>query len=99
MEIEIIGHIGTAIIASALAPQVIKSWKTKSTDDISLVWNSLLFVGLVVFVIYGFGIGSKPIMIFTSVEASLSLSLLLLKLITKRTLKPLKQLDPDNIAG
>jgi uncharacterized protein with PQ loop repeat len=37
MDIEIVGHIGAAIVASALVPQVIKSWKTKSTEDISLV--------------------------------------------------------------
>ena len=37
MSIEIFGHIRAAIITSALIPQVIKSWKTKSTEDISLL--------------------------------------------------------------
>lgn len=80
MDIEIVGHIGAGIIASALAPQVIKSWKTKSTEDISLLWNSLLLIGLIIFIIYGIGIESRPIMIFTSIEASLTFSLLILKL-------------------
>ena len=80
MDIEIVGFAGSAIFASALIPQVIKSWTTKSTEDISLLWNSLLLTGLILFVIYGIGIGSRPIMIFTTIEASLTLSLLILKL-------------------
>lgn len=85
MDIEIVGHIGAAIIASALLPQVIKSWKTKSTEDISLLWNSLLLIGLIIFVIYGYGINSMPIMIFTTIEVSLTLSLLVLKLFFSKT--------------
>ena len=81
MNIEIVGHIGAAIVASALLPQVIKSWKTKSTEDISLLWNSLLLTGLIIFVVYGVGINSLPIMIFTTIEATLTLSLLILKLV------------------
>jgi MtN3 and saliva related transmembrane protein len=80
MDIEIIGFAGSAIIASALVPQVIKSWTTKSTEDISLLWNSLLLTGLILFIIYGIGLHSRPIMIFTTIEASLTLSLLILKL-------------------
>ena len=84
MDIEIVGFAGSAIIASALIPQVIKSWTTKSTEDISLLWNSLLLTGLILFVIYGIGIKSRPIMIFTTIEASLTLSLLILKLTHKK---------------
>lgn len=84
MSIEIVGHIGAAIVASALAPQVIKSWRTKSTEDISLLWNSLLLTGLIIFIIYGIGIKSRPIMIFTSIEASFTFSLLILKLLYKK---------------
>ena len=52
----------------------------KSTEDISLLWNSLLLIGLILFIIYGIGLHSRPIMIFTTIEASLTLSLLILKL-------------------
>ena len=84
MDIEMVGFLGSAIIASALAPQVVKSWKTKSTKDISLLWNTLLLIGLIVFVIYGIGIKSRPIMIFTSIEAMFTLSLLTLKLLYRK---------------
>jgi MtN3 and saliva related transmembrane protein len=80
MNIELVGHLGAAIIAIALFPQVLKAWKSKSTKDISIVWNSLLLLGLILFIIYGIGINSLPIMIFTSLEATFTLSLLVLKL-------------------
>ncbi len=80
---EILGHIGGAIIAFALLPQVIKSWKTKSVDDISLLWNSLMLIGLIIFLIYGIGLHSLPIMIFGSIEVVFTASLLMLKFIYK----------------
>ncbi|MCD6557013.1 MAG: hypothetical protein DRI94_06270 [Bacteroidetes bacterium] len=84
MNPEIFGHIGGAIIAFALLPQVIKSWKTKSVKDISLIWNSLMLTGLITFLIYGIGINSLPIMIFGSIEISFTASLLILKLLYKQ---------------
>lgn len=81
MDIEIVGHLGGAIVALALAPQVIKSWKTKSTKDISLLWNSWLLTGLIIFTIYGIGISSYPIIIFNTIEVGFTLSLLILKLL------------------
>gem|GEM_PF-3768129 len=40
----LLGYISTFIIASSLIPQVIKSWKTKSTKDISKTRNSIYVV-------------------------------------------------------
>lgn len=76
---DIFGHLGGCIIAFALVPQVWKSWKTKSTEDISFLWNSMMLIGLSLFLIYGIGIWSLPIMIFTTIEVLLTVSLLVLK--------------------
>ena len=81
--IEIFGHLGGVCVASALAPQIVKAWKTKSTTDISLLWNFLLLAGLTFFLIYGIGISSRPIIIFNSIEILFTFSLLVLKLIYK----------------
>jgi len=77
---EIIGFLAGALIAIALIPQVIKSWKTKSTKDISIFWNSLYVAGLVLWIIYGFIIKSTPMIVSACVEISLAISLLFLKL-------------------
>lgn len=78
-EIELIGYLGGGIVAVSLLPQVIKSWQTKSTKDISVIWNSIYLFGLLVWITYGFGISSMPLMIMGSVEACLAASLLFLK--------------------
>uniref|UniRef100_A0A7S1Y593 Adenosylmethionine decarboxylase n=1 Tax=Grammatophora oceanica TaxID=210454 RepID=A0A7S1Y593_9STRA len=44
--IEIIGYVGGVVLAVALVPQVIKSWKEKSTADISYSWQVIYIVGL-----------------------------------------------------
>jgi uncharacterized protein with PQ loop repeat len=49
LEIELIGYLAGIIIAISLTPQVIKSWRTKSTKDISTLCTLVYITGLVVF--------------------------------------------------
>jgi len=76
---EIIGYLAGFIIAVSLTPQVVKAWKTRSTKDISITWNLFYLVGLSLWIVYGFGIGSLPLMLMVSFEALLAISLLILK--------------------
>jgi MtN3 and saliva related transmembrane protein len=78
--IEYVGYLGMALIAAALIPQVARSWKTKSTKDISLVWNSVYFSGIMMWLVYGMGIGSTPLTLSSMLEGSLAASLLVLKI-------------------
>ena len=80
MTIELIGHVAGFLIALALVPQVVKSLKTKSTKDISILWNSVFLVGITLMVIYGIANTIWPLIIFSSIEAILSAVLLVLKL-------------------
>ena len=74
--IDLIGYL-----AGSLTPQVIKSWRTKSTKDISVIWTLIYLTGLTLWIIYGIGIASFPIIITITIEALLALSLLILKLL------------------
>ncbi len=76
---ELIGYFAGLIIAVSLTPQVVKAWKTRSTKDISITWNLFYLAGLSLWIVYGFGIGSFPVMIAVSVEAIMAISLLILK--------------------
>lgn len=78
--IETIGFLGGGIVAISLAPQVIKAWKTKSTKDISITWNLIYLVGLILWVIYGSLTQSAPVAIMMGLEALMALSLLILKI-------------------
>jgi len=76
---ELLGYVAGMIVAVALTPQVIKSWKTKSTKDISMPWTITLIIGLGLWIVYGFGINSYPVIITTIVEEALAVTLLILK--------------------
>lgn len=79
-DIELVGYLGAGLIAVSLVPQVLRSWKTKSTKDISLQWTLIYLSGLLIWIYYGFGISSMPLILMTSVEAALAASLLYLKM-------------------
>lgn len=80
LHIELVGYLAGLIIAVSLTPQVIKAWKTKSTKDISVLWNSIYVIGLSLWIYYGFGINSKPLIFTITIELILALSLLYLKI-------------------
>jgi len=80
MFIELIGYVSGGLITVALLPQVLKAWRTKSTTDISIPWMLLYLTGLVLCIVYGFGISSVPIILTTALELLMAASLLVLKL-------------------
>ena len=83
MFLETLGYIGGALVTVSLLPQVIKSYKTKSTRDISVVYTIILMTGLAFWVLYAILNGIIPLAIFASVEFLITTSLLILKLTYK----------------
>jgi MtN3 and saliva related transmembrane protein len=77
---DIIGYIATILLNTALIWQNIKSWKTKSTNDLSIWWTVQFCAGLLLFVVYGFKIKSYPIAIGCGFEFILTLSVMLAKI-------------------
>ncbi|MBN2095434.1 MAG: PQ-loop repeat-containing protein [Candidatus Aenigmarchaeota archaeon] len=68
--LEIIGYLGGFLIAIALAPQLIKTWKTKSARDISLLWTSISLTGLILYGVYAALNGVYPLLTFAVIEAA-----------------------------
>ncbi len=62
----IIGLIAAALTTSALFPQLLKVWKTKSTKDISTGMFALTSAGGLVWFIYGIFVNNFPIIIANS---------------------------------
>jgi len=79
--VTIIGLLAGAFTTLAMAPQAIKSWRTKETKDLSVVWLVILAIGELIWIVYGALIASVPI-IATNV-ASVFLALLVLALKSK----------------
>jgi len=80
MTLELLGYLGGILVTISLAPQVIKSYKTKSTKDISIVYTVILLIGLALWVMYAVLNSIIPLTVFASIEFLFTLSLLVLKL-------------------
>lgn len=76
---EIIGYLGGIFIMVSFVPQVIKSYKTKSVDDLSLWMIIATFVGTVFWIIYGYLINSRPVLIMNIIFGVIVLFQLYLK--------------------
>jgi len=81
--IQLTGYLAGFVIAVSLTPQVWKAWKTKSTRDISLLWNSIYIFGLLLFLVYGIGIREMPIIVMDLIETTLAVLLIVAKLVYK----------------
>jgi len=63
MEIaEFFGYAGMAAGVSFMLPQVYKSWRTKSVEDISWIMLVLLVLNCVAWFSYGYLLASAPLM-------------------------------------
>ncbi|HPN54495.1 MAG TPA: SemiSWEET family transporter [Candidatus Moranbacteria bacterium] len=80
MIIPIVGYLAGATTAIAILPQVIKSWKTKSTKDISLLWTLIYLFSMLLWVTYGFLLKEIPMIVTLSIETFLYIILLVLKI-------------------
>jgi MtN3 and saliva related transmembrane protein len=61
MNNEIVGIIAGALSCTTFLPQVIKTWKSKSTKDVSLTMFLIASVGTALWLIYGILINSISI--------------------------------------
>ncbi len=78
--IEILGLVAATLTTAAFLPQVYKTWQQKSTKDISLTMYLVMFVGVVLWCMYGILIESFPVTLANAVTALLLFTMLLLKL-------------------
>ncbi|MFH1425814.1 MAG: SemiSWEET transporter [Candidatus Kerfeldbacteria bacterium] len=78
--IDILGYSAGTLVVVSLLPQTIKSWRTRSTHDISL-WRYIIYcVGLVMWITYAVLIQNGPVAVMNSVGLVLALSILYLKI-------------------
>ncbi|RJR43973.1 MAG: PQ-loop repeat-containing protein [Desulfobacteraceae bacterium] len=63
MLLDLIGTIGSLILCVSALPQIVKTYRTKSAGDISIVHLLTLFLGIILTTIYSFSTGD-PVLIF-----------------------------------
>lgn len=80
MEVEWIGSIAGCLTTLAFVPQVIRTWRTGSSDDLSYGMLTLFTLGVALWIVYAVGIGSPSILWANVTTLVLALSLTYLKL-------------------
>ncbi len=76
----LLGLVAGALTTGAFLPQVIKSWRSKSTRDVSLPMFVALCVGIVMWLVYGFLTADIPLIVANVVTLVLVATILYLKL-------------------
>ncbi|MCS7203747.1 MAG: SemiSWEET transporter [Thermodesulfovibrio sp.] len=75
-----VGIIAGIITTSALIPQALKIYKTKSAKDISLSMFIFLAVGIALWLLYGILIKEIPVILANSVSLVIIFSIIFMKL-------------------
>ena len=77
--IELIGFAGGLLTAFAFIPQVIKTWQTRSAEDLSFAMLGAQSAGVALWIVYGIAMQSTPIVFANVCTLSQSLALLMFK--------------------
>lgn len=77
---ELIGLAAGVLTTVSFLPQVIKTYKSRSAKDLSLIMFSLFTLGVLMWLVYGIGIRKTPIIVANSVTLVLAFTLLGFKL-------------------
>jgi MtN3 and saliva related transmembrane protein len=78
--VDILGYLTGILVTISLIPQTIKSWRTKSTKDLSLSRYTIYTTGLILWSVYGVLKPNYPIAIMSVIGTAFALSILILKL-------------------
>ena len=75
-----IGLAAVTLTTTAFAPQAIKAWRTRSTQDVSLGMFLMLVVGIALWLTYGLLIDDMPLIAANTVTLGLAGTILAAKL-------------------
>jgi len=82
--IEVTGLVASGLSSLTFVPQVYRAWKTRSVDDLSLLMMFFIFTSTILWLIYGFGRNSLPVIICNGIILALSIVLIYFKFSFKK---------------
>ncbi len=77
--VAVVGYIAGLFTTLAFLPQVIRSWRTGSTADLSLTTILAFITGTVLWIAYGLQVRSDPIIIWNIITLTLNVGILIAK--------------------
>lgn len=78
--VTLLGLAAGTLTTIAFVPQVLKTWRTRSAEDISILMFLLFTCGVLLWLLYGIALHAAPIIIANAITLLLALTVILLKL-------------------
>ena len=78
---DVYGFIAAALTTVAFLPQVVKTWRTKKAEDISIVMLLMFTTGLLFWIIYAIQTHILPVLMANLITFIFNVTILTLKLI------------------
>jgi MtN3 and saliva related transmembrane protein len=75
----LVGLIAGSLSTYSFVPQVVKCWRTGDTEAVSFRMFAVRAFGLLLWTLYGFTVGSLPVLIFSALSLVLSSSMVIMK--------------------
>lgn len=75
-----LGYLAGTLTTIAFVPQLVKIWRSKSADDVSLAMFLIFTTGVTLWLLYGLLIGAWPVIVANAVTLVLACAILVLKL-------------------
>jgi MtN3 and saliva related transmembrane protein len=78
--VNLLGSVAGVLTTLSFVPQVIKTWRTRKADDISLGMLLLFSLGVGLWGVYGVIIGATPVIVANGVTLVLAFVMVIMKL-------------------
>ena len=78
--IDILGYIAATLTTIAFLPQVLKTWRSRSAKDVSLVMMITFSIGVFLWLLYGLAIQAMPVILANTTTLILALLIVILKI-------------------
>jgi len=87
IDVELIGFLAATLTTGAFVPQVYKTFTTRSAEGLSLAMYSCMFVGILLWLLYGIKIQSLSVIVANIVTGILAFSILIMIILQKKKKK------------
>lgn len=77
---KLLGLVAGLLTTMSFVPQVVKTWRTRSARDLSLVMFLLYCLGVFLWMIYGFMIDELPVILWNIITLILASIILVFKI-------------------
>ncbi len=82
--VTLLGFVAGTLTTLAFLPQVIKTWRTKSSNDLSVSTLGMICTGVLLWLVYGLLVGDLPIIAANAVTLVLVVSVFVLALVYRK---------------